>query len=586
MFDLSRSLLLPWRRVRTGTRHYAMLLWASVVGFFGALATLGFRDSLGAVQRLLVGHSGSFVEMARSLPWHTRLLLPSAGGAVAGAILLLSKRVASRAGVDYMEAVAAGDGRISFGQSILRSASSLATIASGGSIGREGSMVQLAALAASLFGGALRLDAARMRLLVACGAAAGISSAYNAPIAGAFFVTEIVLGAIVMESLGPVMFASVVANITMRALPNYSPTYAMPAFPAIPSREVGLFLVLGVLAGLLTPLFLGLIALCKRRFVRLAWPLPVRLAAGGLLVGLLSVAVPEVWGNGYSVVNALLHQNVLWSTVLLILLFKVVATAVTTGSGAVGGIFTPTIFVGAAVGTLFAQGAHALWPAVANAPYAYAMVGMGAFLAAATGAPLMAIFMIFEMTLSYQIMLPLMLACVSAYFVIGAIDGAAMYDVTVRRKHKEATLSRLRSTQMEELVKPAVTVLVAATATFDDASRMFREHAVKYLYLVDGDGRYLGVVASQDITAAFIDAAATGARPLAPLLRRDFLHVLTPGMSLDAALALFLQHEGERLPIVRSAADPVLLGVIDKTSLLDAYARLLHSRLPADGAGA
>lgn len=221
-------------------------------------------------------------------------------------------------------------------------------------------MVQLAALAASPFGDALRLDATRMRLLVACGAAAGISSAYNAPIAGAFFVTEIVLGAIVMESLGPVMFASVVANITMRALPNYSATYAMPAFPWIPNNEVGLFLLLGVLAGLLTPLFLGLIAMCKRRFQVLSWTPCLRLAAGGLLGGVLSIPVPEVYGNGYSVVNTLLHQHLLWSTVLMILLFKAVATALTTGSGAVGGIFTPTIFIGAAVGTLFAQGAHAL----------------------------------------------------------------------------------------------------------------------------------------------------------------------------------------------------------------------------------
>jgi CIC family chloride channel protein len=571
------------RRAESISRQYSMLLWASVVGFFGAIATLAFRDSLSGVQRLLVGHSGSFVEMARALPWQARLLLPCAGGAVAGTILLLAGRAGTGAGVDYMEAVATGDGRVSFRHTVLRSLSSLATIASGGSIGREGSMVQLAALSASLFGKALRFDASRLRLLVACGAAAGISSAYNAPIAGAFFVTEIVLGAIVMESFGPVMFASVVANITMRALPNYRPTYEMPAFPSIPNAEAGLFLILGLLAGLSTPLFLRLIVLCKGHFQALPWPLPLRLAAGGLLVGLLSIPVPEVWGNGYSVVNSLLHHPMLWSTVLTILLFKIVATALTTGSGAVGGIFTPTIFVGAAVGTLFAQCAHAMWPAFAGASFAYAMVGMGAFLAAATGAPLMAIFMIFEMTLSYQIMLPLMLACVSAYFVVGALDGAAMYDITVRRKRQAAVLSRLRTTHMAELVKPAVTVLPAATATFDDASRLFREHAVKYLYLVDSAGRFMGVVASQDITAAFAGAEAERARPLHNFLRRDFLHVLTPDMSLDQALALFLQHEGERLPIVRSAGDPVLLGVIYKSSLLDAYSRLIRSGLAGNG---
>ena len=439
-------------------------------------------------------------------------------------------------------------------------------------------MVQLAALAASLTGRLWRFDAARLRLLVACGAAAGISSAYNAPIAGAFFVTEIVLGAIVMDSFGPVVIAAMVANVTMRALPGYHATYEMPAFPAIGAAELPLFLVLGLLAGLLTPQFLRLIGLVRRTFRRAALPLPLQLGLGGLLVGLLSLQVPEVYGNGYSVVNGLLHQPWWWGTVLLVLLFKVVATACTSGSGAVGGVFTPTLFVGAAVGNLFAQGAHALWPGVASASFAYSMVGMGAFLAAATGAPLMAIFMIFEMTLSYPIMLPLMLACVLAYFVVRATGGASMYEISALRGRHELALARLRSTQMAALIKPARTVL-PLTASLDAAVAMFQQYPVKYIYIVDDGKRLLGVVALQDITAALLAPAAHDEATLARLLRRDFLHLVTPDMSLDQALQHFLQHQGERLPIVRTLADPELLGAIDKTSLLDAYARLIRSGL-------
>jgi CIC family chloride channel protein len=576
-------------RARNAFRHAAnvarqqeMLLWAAIVGLLGALATLAFRECLTGLQQLLVGHTSSFVEMARELPWYWRVLIPCAGGVVAGCFLLFARRALSDLPSDYMEAVALGEGHIPVRQTLLRSLSSLCTIASGGSIGREGAMVQLAAMCASLLGQGVRFEPSRLRLLVACGAAAGISSAYNAPIAGAFFVTEIVLGAIVMESFGPVVIAAVVANITMRALPDYRPVYEMPAFPVIPGGEVILFLVLGVLAGLLTPQFLRLLAWFKTRFQALGLPLPGQLAAGGLMVGILSIWVPEVWGNGYSVVNSLLHHEWLWSTLMLVLVFKVLATAATAGSGAVGGVFTPMLFIGATTGNLFAQAVHALFPHVATASYAYSMVGMGAFLAAATGAPLMAIFMIFEMTLSYQMMLPLMLACIVSYFTVRSTDAPSMYEITVKRLMHQKALVRLRSMQMADLIKPAVTVL-PMTASFSEASAMFLKHSVKYIYMVDAEERFQGVIASQDITAALLDHSADDNSGLHAFLRQGFLHVLTPDMSLDVALQHFLTHQGERLPIIRSLAEPILLGVVHKTSLLDAYARLNRSSLSEKG---
>ncbi|QRX83098.1 ClcB-like voltage-gated chloride channel protein [Glaciimonas sp. PAMC28666] len=572
-----RTTLLEYRiriqRLFHFSSSHSMLLWAVVVGFLGALATILFRECILGLQILLTGKSGSFVAIAKSLPWHLRVILPTGGGIVAGLILLLAKRVPSAATSDYMEAVAIGDGNIPVRHSLLRSLSSLATIASGGSIGREGSMVQLSALAASLVGRITHFEPGRLRLLVACGAAAGITSAYNAPIAGAFFVTEIVLGAIVMESFGPVVVASVVANITMRALPGYKPAYEMPAFPTIAGAEIALFVVLGILAGVTAPQFLRLLNTSKKQFQKTGLPLPVRLGLGGLIVGLMSVWVPEVWGNGYSVVNSLLHTSWLWWSVVLILVAKVIATAVTAGSGAVGGIFTPTLFVGAAIGFLFGMAVHALLPNISSPPFAYAIVGMGAFLAAATSAPLMAILMIFEMTLSYSVMLPLMLSCVVAYFIARSLDGASMYDVTLKRNRDAQERMRLRGIHMSDLIRPADTVL-AMSAPFDEISRLFLKYPVKYIYIVDDDEHYCGVVALQDITSVLLDKSETANRVAADFLRKEFLHVITPDMSLGNALQLFLDHQGERLPIVRSRAEPVLLGAIFKSALLEAYFRL------------
>ena len=550
-----------------------MLLWGAVVGFVGALATVVFRECIALVQFLLTGRSGSLVGIAESLPWYLRVLVPTIGGLIAGLLLLWARRMPAGAAPDYMEAVAIGDGQIPVRHSVLRSLSSLFSVASGGSIGREGPMVQMAALCASLVGRLIHFPASRMRLLVACGAAAGITSAYNAPIAGAFFIAEIVLGALVMESFGPIVVASVVANITMRELPGYKPAYEMPFFPQVGGVEILLFVLLGILAGLLAPQFLRLLNTSKALWQKFSLPLPLRLGLGGLLVGLMSIQVPQVWGNGYSVVNSLLHTNWLWTTVLLVLLFKVVATALTVGSGAVGGIFTPTLFVGAAIGYLFGDIGHTLWPQMISLPFAYAMVGMGAFLAAATNAPLMAVLMIFEMTLSYQVVLPLMLSCVVAYVVARSLDGASMYEITLKRHRDAAERIRLRGTQMQALIKPAETVLTM-DAPMSEVARIFMQYPVKYIYITDQDNRYLGVVALQDVTSLLLHKKDLESRRAGDFLRAHFLHEVTPDMSLGQALQLFLDHQGERLPVIASSEDPQLLGVVFKSALLDAYFRL------------
>jgi CIC family chloride channel protein len=567
-------------RLRTRAAHlfrlsdaHTMLVWSVIVGIVGALATIAFREGISLMQRAFTGQDGSLVEMAKRLPIAMRIALPALGGLAAGVLLVIAQRGADKKQhTDYMEAVVIGDGVVPVRLSLWRSASSLFTISSGGSIGREGPMVQLAALCASLIGRIVHFDPPRLKLLVACGAAAGITSAYSAPIAGAFFVTELVLGSIAMESFGPVVVASVVSNILMREFAGYKPPYEMPVFPPVAGLEVLLFVALGLLCGAAAPQFLRLMDTTKAGFRRLPIPLPVRLALGGLIVGILSVWTPEVWGNGYSVVNSILHSPWTWSALVVVLVFKLIATAATVGSGAVGGIFTPTLFFGAVLGSLFGLGMNALWPHATSAPFAYAMVGMGAFLAGATQAPLMAILMIFEMTLSYQVVLPLMVSCVVAYFAARAIGKTSMYEVTLHRNREEQERMRLRATQMRELIRPPQTV-VQPNATVQDMTRVFLEYPVKYLYVTDDSGCFLGVVALKDITSDLLDKRDTSAKTAADYLQPHF-DVLTPDMPIGVALQHFMAFQGERLPVVESAARPTLAGVVYKTSLLDAYFRM------------
>lgn len=396
---------------------YTLLLLATLAGFFGALVTVLFREGIRLLEWLVSGQDQGLVAAAEALaPWQ-RLLLPVVGGLLAGLILQqIGGLLRGRSTTDYMEAVAVGDGWISVRHSLVKASSSLVTVASGGSIGREGAMVQLAAMVASAMGRLSHFPRDRLRLLVAAGAAAGLASAYNAPIAATLFVAEIVLGSIALEHIGPLIIAAVIANTTVHEILGYAPVYQIPAFSLVSDWELALYLVLGILAGHLAPAFLSLLERSHQVFGRLPMPLAGRMALGGLVVGAISVYEPQVWGNGYSVVNAVLQDPWAWQALLTVLVLKVIATAATHGSGAVGGAFTPTIFVGAMLGALFGTLVQGLLPDGTATPSAYAVVGMGAMLAGTTHAPLMSILMVFELTMDYNIVLPLMLAVITAHY--------------------------------------------------------------------------------------------------------------------------------------------------------------------------
>jgi CIC family chloride channel protein len=549
-----------------------MIVWAVLAGLIGALATQAFRLALYWGDRALLGQGGSMVALAHSLSPVARLCVPALGGLVAGLLLQWISRFKEKSGIsDYMEASTMGDGSIPVRLTMGRSLSSVVSIVSGGSIGREGSMVQLAAMCASSLGKGLRMPADKLRLLVACGAAAGITAAYNAPFASVFFIAEIVLGSIALDSLGPIIVAAVVANITMREFPGYQPPYAIPSFPSIQGPDVLLFALLGVLAGLGAAVLLRGLERSRKLFASLPVALPLRMCLGGLVVGLVSWFIPEVWGNGYSVVNSALHSQWSWTLLFVLLASKALATFATVGSGAVGGVFTPALFFGCMLGEIYGLGVQSLWPQLASAPFAYGIVGMGAFLAGSTQAPLMAILMLFEMTLSYQVMLPLMVGCVMAYFVARVTNAGSMYDITLRRLVQSEERQRLRKLLVQDLIQPAETV-VGLDADLDSMAHLFAAHPVKYLYVVDAQGQYQGVVPLRNLNSATADHNLRGNRAI-DLLTQE-IQPLTSDMGLSTAFRYFMAHQGERLPVIQSADEPRLVGVVKKSALLDTYARL------------
>jgi CIC family chloride channel protein len=558
------------------------LLWAGLVGFLGAISSLLFREGTRAVHYLLTHSNLALVDSFTHMPPWQRLLTPTLGGILAGTTILFGMRFSRQSkSTDYMEAIVLGEGNVPFRSSLVKSASALFTVATGGSIGREGPMVQLAAVVASLPGRFRHWPTPRRRLMVACGAAAGIASAYNAPIAGALFVAEIILGSVAMETFGPLVFASVVATMTVRGSPviGDAPLYNVPSFKLNATWEIVPYAVLGVVAGVGAPWFLRFLRYCETLFEKSRLPLIPRLALGGLIVGGLAVFYPEMAGNGYSSINSILHSEWSWSLLLAIFICKILATGATFGSGAVGGVFTPTLFVGAGFGYLAGCGFHALWPHSALTPSAFALVGMGAFLAATTHAPLMAILMVFEITLDYAIILPLMMGCVIAYYLSIGIEPASIYSDSLKRKGArlfDEQLSRLRVLDLMKTDPPTIPV----TAGFVEIAQYFLSHRFSYLYVVDPQRKFLGVVSLHDIKPYLNEPEMADVIIAEDILRENF-PTITPNVSLANALEYFVRHDGERLPVLD--AEHKLLGRISKSDIILAIAERAKADSTASG---
>jgi len=547
------------------------LFWAGIIGFIGAWSSILFRLASDFLNFLFTQKHGGYAAGFGALSWWQRLIIPAIGGLLAGMSLSLGERFSRKtSSTDYMEAVVLGDGNVPVRLSLIKSLSALFSIASGASIGREGPLVQLSAMLASAVGRLIKLPIPRRRLIVACGAAAGIASAYNAPIAGSLFVAEIVLGSLAMESFGPLVFSSVVATMTVRAFFGQNALYKTAQFGLNSAWEILPYCLLGLVCGAAAPFFLRGLKLSEKVFALSKLPVPLRLAAGGLVVGVLAMLHPEVCGNGYTLAESILRGDWIWKSLLYILVLKLLATAATFGSGAVGGVFTPTLCVGASIGYLYGAGVDYVWHATALSPSALALVGMGAFLAATTHAPIMAIIMIFELTLDYQIILPLMLCCVVAYYTSLGFEKKSIYSDALRRKGGGLFEQQMAHLRVADLMRENPTS-VPVTASFGQVAQNFVTNHFNYLYVTDKDSRFAGAISLHDIKSYLNQPEIAEIVTARDLIREEFT-TITPEVSLAEALKTFSHHDAERIPVVENRTNQKLIGSISKTDLILSFA--------------
>lgn len=417
-----------------GRRRWApdFLLALVIVAVAAGAFAIAFRASLTLVVRGVTG-AASVVEAMTAADWWWRLTFPMLGAFAAG---MLSRSITRRGGggvSDVMEAVALGTGKLSMVVTLVKSAASWCAIVCGGSLGREGPLIQFGGTAGHTVATRFGLDVNDRRVLIAAGTAAGFAAAYNTPLAAVAFVLEIVVGVVVIDTVVPTLVATVIATAMTRAAVGPGPIYGTRTFVLANAGELFAFAGVAICAALLAFAFTRLVALGEHAFHRPWLSSPWRQALGGLGAGAIIVFVPTVAGNGYEPLDNLLDGTSPVYAVAALLVAKAIATTFSVSSGSPGGIFTPTLLIGGCTGYLFGAALAALGLDV-GPPGGYALVGMAAAIAAATHAPLMAAVLAFELSGDYAVVLPLVLATAIATALARVLGRDSIYMAELRAR--------------------------------------------------------------------------------------------------------------------------------------------------------
>lgn len=479
------------------------------------------------------------------------LLAPVLGGLIYGPLVDRFAKEARGPGVaEVMFATTERGGRIRPRVAAVKSLASALCIGSGGSVGREGPIVQISSGLGSSLGQLFRVPDDRLRLLVACGAAGGVSAIFNAPLAGVFFALELILRNFRAQSFGVVVLASVTADAIARAAFGGDTFLTLPSFELSSPLEYPFFAVLGVLAALAGVVFVrtlyGTEGLVDRLWKGPEW---LRPGAGGLLLGALLLALPQLYGGGYAVLeNAIRGEYVLW-LLLALLAGKILASSLTIAIGGSGGVFAPALFMGATLGTAFGLGVNEFLPTVVGSPGAYGLVGMGAVFAGAARAPITAVLVIFELTGTYAIILPLMFAVSVAAGVSHLLSRDTIYTFKLRRRGVDVirgTSANLMEVLTVADAMQAVPPSIPRTAPLNTVIERLADEERDALPVTDENGVYLGTVTARQVEeSARANALESTAGSLAEAMPN-----VTPGQTLEQALAALVERDRTGMPVL------------------------------------
>ncbi len=578
-----RSLRLALQRSET----WGPLAMAVAVGIVAGLGAIALRWMIRAVQWVFFDQ-GTTLESTYGLPvppWAVTIAAPAVGMVVVAYFLHWWAEEAKGHGVAEVQfAVRMRGGKIRPRVAFAKAVSSAISIGSGGSVGREGPIVQIGASLGSALAQFAGLSSEQVKLMVAAGSAGAIAATFNAPVAGVLFGLEVILGSFAARSFGLVVVASVSATAVAQAVLGPEPAFRLvEVFTFVSRWELGLYLLLGLVTGVVSLLFVRAVYGVEDWFDRWHTAIWVKAVAGGLAVGLMgTLGSGLLFGVGHEGVEMALAGSLSAGLMLALVFMKIAATSITLGAGGSGGVFAPALFIGAMAGGAFGKAAGQLLPGIAAPAGAYALVGAAAVFGASSHAPMTAIVILFEMTDSYRIILPLMLAVVVAQLLASRIDPDSIYSIKLRRRGALSAPRAELGTLDLLLVADAMTEeipSIRSDAKLDDlAAKARRDRSHSWVVLDVGD-HIAGIVSVTDLEQAIVEGDMAG-RTVADVMTRAVV-TCTPEETLRHAFRRFTEHDVFQIPVLDPQDGGKVVGVLRRTEMMWAYKELAdeHQRL-------
>jgi len=545
--------------------HIRLTLMAVAVGLIAGLASVAFKIMIHFFQTQF-WRAPNILEAVASQRWYLTILIPVLGGLLVGPLVYYGAREAKGHGVpEIMEALIFHGGRIRNRVGVVKALASSICIGSGGSTGREGPIVQISASFASTISQLFRINQREMRTLVAAGAGAGIGATFNAPIAGALFGVEVILGEFGVFSFSPIIIASVISTLTSRLIIGDFAAFTVPKYTLISVWEIGPYILLGVLSGLVAIAFVELLYFLEYKFDRLRLHPVLKPAMGGLMVGAIGLGFPHIFGVSYEAMDACLRNQIGFWLAFALILAKILSTSLTLGSGGSGGIFAPSLFMGAMTGNFVGSIFHHYFPSAISSPGAFALVGMGAVVAAATHAPITAIVIIFELTSDYKIILPLMLSCIIASLIAVSFKDTSIYTVKLKLKgiiFKEGReLNILRSLYVRDFI----------SQDYGGKHHSFQ--------IIDKDKNYIGCFSLNQLKQLVLQKELLDSFIIAQDLAVPGIYINYDD-DLEKAMEIFGREDVAEIAVLK---DKKLVGVIKRKDVIEAYNHEIVKKEAASG---
>jgi CIC family chloride channel protein len=561
-----------------------LIILAMIIGLLGGLGNYVFRMTIELVHWLIVEQTFDLFSISTDEWSFQRVLvmfMPAIGGLLLIPLWILFPKDLKGGFSGFLVKVNLRGAKLPFRPLFTKGLASAITLGTGGSAGQEGPIAVIGGTIGSQFGKTFRMSGERLKVLVACGAAAGVAATFNAPIAGVFFATEIVLlSSYALASFTSIVIASAMATVVSRALLGDISEIVAPPYARGSFWEIGLYVILGFLIGGLAAGFIDLHYKIKDRIAALTLPRLSKPFFGGLAVGVIGIGLPQVFGNGYEFISSVLVGQHTWYLLGLLVIAKMVATSITLGSGMPGGLFAPCLFLGAVTGGAYGHLLEIIFPGLGMSAGAYALVGMGAFLAAATHAPMTAIFMLFEITDSYEVIVPIMLTCVIGTSIARRFkkDSLETFELTRAGIDLEAGKERniMKALTVGEVMSRRVET-IPESMTLGEFARFIQQTTHSNFPLVDETGELTGIISVQDFMGVVFEKELMDLVVVKELATTDVITV-HPHESLDTAMRKIGYRNIEQLPVVDRETHRKISGIVSRRDMISAYNRALMNR--------